>query len=80
MISDLFENRGVRVFTDTKLVEVNDEGAVAQKADGTRELFKADTVIAAMGFRPAPNLKEEWAELNIPMYEVGEATGAGTIM
>ena len=80
MISDLFENRGVRVFTDTKLVEVNDEGAVAQKADGTRELFKADTVIAAMGFRPAPNLKEEWAELNIPMYEVGDATGAGTIM
>ncbi len=80
MISDLFENRGVRVFTDTKLVEVNDEGAVAEKADGTRELFKADTVIAAMGFRPAPNLKEEWAELNIPMYEVGDATGAGTIM
>jgi 2-enoate reductase len=80
MISDLFENRGVRVFTSTKLVEVNDEGAIAEKADGTRELFKADTVIAAMGFRPAPNLKEEWAELNIPMYEVGDATGAGTIM
>ncbi len=80
MITDLFENRGVKVFTSTKLVEVTDEGAIVEKADGSRELFKADTVISAMGFRPAPNLKEEWAELNIPMYEVGDATGAGTIM
>ncbi len=80
MICDLFENKGVKVYTSTKLVEVNDEGAVVEKADGTRETFKADTVVSALGFRPAPNLKEEWAELNIPMYEVGDATGAGTIM
>ena len=80
MICDLFENKGVKVYTSTKLVEVNDEGAVVEKAGGTRETFKADTVVSALGFRPAPNLKEEWAELNIPMYEVGDATGAGTIM
>ncbi|MBR4471200.1 MAG: FAD-dependent oxidoreductase [Erysipelotrichaceae bacterium] len=80
MIVDLFENKGVKVFTNTKLSEVTDEGAIVEKADGTKELFKADTVVSALGFRPAPNLKEEWAELNIPMYEVGDATGAGTIM
>ena len=80
MIVDLFENRGVRVLTSTKLVEVNDEGAVVEKADGSREVLKADTVVSAMGFRPAPNLKEEWKELNVPMCEIGDATGAGTIM
>lgn len=80
MIVDLFENKGVRVLTSTKLVEVNDEGAVVEKADGSRETLKADTVVSAMGFRPAPNLKEEWKELNIPMYEIGDATGAGTIL
>ncbi|MBQ6478646.1 MAG: FAD-dependent oxidoreductase [Erysipelotrichaceae bacterium] len=80
MIVDLFENKGVRVMTSTKLVEVNDEGAVVEKADGSKETLKADTVVSAMGFRPAPNLKEEWKELNIPMCEIGDATGAGTIL
>ena len=80
MIVDLFENKGVTVLTNTKLVEVTDEGAYVEKADGTKELLKADTVVSALGFRPAPNLKEEWKELNVPMYEVGDATGAGTIM
>ena len=80
MISDLFENKGVKVFTSTKLVEVSDEGAIVEKADGSKELFVADTVVSALGFRPTPNLKEEWAELNVPICEVGDATGAGTIM
>ncbi len=80
MIVDLFENKGVRVMTSTKLVEVNDEGAVVEKADGSRETLKADTVVSAMGFRPASNLKEEWKELNIPLCEIGDATGAGTIL
>jgi len=80
MIVDLFENKGVKVYTGTKLVEVTDEGAVVEKADGTKELFTADTVVSALGFKPAPNLKEQWAELGVPMYEVGDATGAGTIL
>ena len=80
MIVDLFENKGVKVFTSTKLVEVTDEGAVVEKTDGTKELFPADTVVSALGFRPAPNLKEEWAELGLPMCEIGDATGAGTIL
>lgn len=80
MIVDLFENKGVAVLTSTKLVEVTDEGACVEKADGTKELLKADTVISAMGFKPTPDRKEEWKELNVPMYEIGDATGAGTIL
>ena len=79
MIEDLFEDKGVTVLTNTKLKEVTSEGAVVEVANGT-ELLKADTVISALGFKPAPNLKEEWSELNIPMYEIGDATGAGTIL
>ena len=80
MIIDLFADRGVKVFTNTKLCEVTDEGALVEKADGTKELFAADTVVSALGFRPAPNLKEEWNELGVPMYEIGDATGAATIL
>ena len=80
MICDLFEAKNVKVYTSTKLVEVTDEGACVEKADGTKELLKADTVVSALGFRPAPNLKEEWKELGVPICEVGDATGAATIM
>ncbi len=80
MICDLFAARGVKVYTGTKLVEVTAEGACVEKADGTKALFPADTVISAMGFRPAPNLKEDWKALNVPIFEVGDATGAATIM
>ncbi len=80
MITDLFEYKNVCVRKSTKLVEITDEGACVEKADGTRELIKADSYVSALGFRPAPNLKEEWAQLNVPMYEIGDATGAGTIL
>ena len=80
MIVDLFENRGVKVLTSTKLAEVTEEGAVVEKEDGSKELLKADTVVSAMGFKPVPNLKEEWQKLGVPMFEVGDATGAGTIL
>ncbi|MBQ1877451.1 MAG: FAD-dependent oxidoreductase [Erysipelotrichaceae bacterium] len=80
MITDLFEYKNVCVRKSTKLVEITDDGACVEKADGTRELIKADSYVSALGFRPAPNLKEEWAQLNVPMYEIGDATGAGTIL
>lgn len=80
MIVDLFENKGVKVMTSTRLVGVNRNGALVEKPDGNRMIVEADTVVSALGFRPAPNLKEEWKELGKPIYEVGDATGAGTIM
>ena len=80
MICDLFAARGVKVYTGTKLVEVTAEGACVEKADGTKALFPADTVISALGFRPTPNLKEDWKALHVPICEVGDANGAATIM
>ena len=80
MIGDLFEHKAVTVLTGTKLAEVTDEGAVVTAPDGESRLLKADTVISAMGFRPAANLKDDLAALNVPVCEVGDATGAGTIM
>lgn len=80
MIGDLFEHKNVTVLTGTKLAEVTDEGAVVTAPEGESRLLKADTVISAMGFRPAANLKDDLAALNVPVCEVGDATGAGTIM
>ena len=80
MIADLFEAKNVKVLTSTKLSEVTDEGAIVIAADGTEQLLKADTVVSALGFRPVQNLKAEIEGEGIPVCEVGDATGAGTIL
>ncbi len=80
MITDLFEDKKVKVLTGTKLLEVTDEGAVVEKQDGTKETLAADTVISALGFRPTPNIKAELEGLGASVHEVGDATGAGTIL
>jgi 2-enoate reductase len=49
-------------------------------ADGEKKLIHADTVVSALGFRPVLNLKDQIKELGLPVCEVGDATGAGTIM
>ncbi len=80
MITDLFEDKKVKVLTGTKLLEVTDEGAVVEKQDGTKETLSADTVISALGFKPTPNIKAELEGLGASVHEVGDATGAGTIL
>ena len=80
MIVDLFEAKNVKVLTSTKLSQVTDEGAIVTGADGTEQLLKADTVVSALGFRPVQNLKAEIEGEGIPVCEVGDATGAGTIL
>ncbi len=80
MICDLFEAKGVTVMTGTKLIEVTDEGAMVERADGEKKLIPADTVVSALGFRPVENIKDQIKELGLPVCEVGDATGAGTIM
>ena len=80
MITDLFEDKKVKVLTGTKLLEVTDDGAIVEKQDGTKETLVADTVISALGFKPTPNIKGELVGLGVSVCEVGDATGAGTIL
>lgn len=79
MIGDLFEHYGVRVLTGHKLVEVTDEGALVESPEG-QQLLKADTVVSALGFRPNESVKDDFAELGVPMHEIGDAKNAATIM
>ena len=79
MIGDLFENKNIKVMLSTKLVEIKDGKAIVENSEGQKEL-EADTIISAMGFKPTANLKDTFASLGLPIYEIGDATGAGTIM
>lgn len=56
MSGDLFENYVAKVPENSRLLAVQDGKALIETEGGTREL-PADTVILAVGFRPAPSLK-----------------------
>ena len=79
MLGDLFEYHHVDILTSHKLVEVTDDGVVVEGPEGLKEI-KADTVISALGFRPGKTLKEEFADCGVPIYEIGDAKNAATIM
>jgi 2-enoate reductase len=79
MIGDIFEKYNVKVLTNHKLVEVKD-GAVVLDNNGKKVQVEADTVVSAIGFKPAPSLKPQFESLNVPIYEIGDAVKAATIM
>jgi 2-enoate reductase len=50
---------GVNIMAGTKLVEIKDNEAVLEKADGTVESLKCDSVVLALGFRALESLASE---------------------
>ena len=79
MLGDLFEAKNVTVLTGHKLVQVTEQGVVLENADGTVEL-EADSVVSAIGFAPRESLKNVFSECGAPVYEIGDAVKAATIM
>ncbi len=70
-----FAARNVRVMTKTKVTQFCDDGIIVQKEDGTEEKIEADTMINALGFRPAP------VSVEMPnACVIGDATGAANIL
>ena len=79
MMGDLLDYYKVDILLSHRLTEVTDDGVKVQGPEGEKGI-KADTVVSAIGFKPAKSLKEEFAPLGVPIYEIGDATEAATIM
>ncbi|BCN29796.1 NAD(P)/FAD-dependent oxidoreductase [Anaeromicropila herbilytica] len=53
---------GINVFTSSKVSEINEQGVVIEKADGTKENIAADTVITAFGMKKDSDLADKIRE------------------
>lgn len=71
-----FERYNVEVLTSNKLKEVTDGGVIVENADGEKEIH-ADTVIMALGFKPA--YRDLQDALDKEVYVIGDAKQAKTI-
>ena len=80
-LSDGFAYHGATVLTNTRLAAITDEGAVVEDAaTGQRRTLEADTVVLALGFRPAPLDASAYAATGVDVYQIGDGRQVGNIM
>lgn len=81
MLRDGFAFYGTPLMTKTKIVAVNDEGALVENVEtGERTQLEADTVVIAVGFRPVESHALDYNEMGAEIYEIGDGRKVGNIM
>ena len=80
MLVDAFAYYGTRVLTGTRLKEVNNDGAVVEKKDGTLETLDADTVVMSIGYRSVPSMAEALSGCGAEIYEIGDGNRVGNVL
>jgi len=71
VINRLNENR-VKIITGNKLVEVKDDGVVAEDENGKELFIEAERVVISIGNRPDVRLYERIKSLGIPTHKIGD--------
>lgn len=79
MIPDLFEHHHVTVLEKHRLSAVED-GKVILECDGQKKVLDADTIVIAVGFRPAPSMAQELQGCGAVVYEIGDGQKVSTIL
>ena len=65
------ERLGVHLALGTKALEINNKGVTGESAEGTK-LFKADTVVCAVGMRPLRDEAEALRFIAPEFYQIGD--------
>jgi len=79
MIPDLFEYHHVTVLEGHRLSAVRDGKAVLEK-DGREKTLDVDSIVIAVGFRPAPSMAQELQGCGAAVYEIGDGQQVSTIL
>ncbi len=79
MIPDLFEYHHVNVLENHRFFAVED-GKVILESDGQKKTLDADSVVIAVGFRPAPSMAQELSGCGAVVYEIGDGQKVSTIL
>ena len=79
MIPDLFEHHHVTVLENHRLSAV-ENGRVILDNEGQKKELEADSVVIAVGFRPAPSMAQELQGCGAAIYEIGDGQQVSTIL
>jgi NADH dehydrogenase FAD-containing subunit len=64
---------GVKIETETSIVEFLDDGVIVNKDGNKRKLDGFDTIILALGTRSVNNLKDQLEKKVPELYVIGDA-------
>lgn len=78
-INAMNENN-VKTMVNTKVVEITDDGAVVEDADGNKQLLEADTVIICAGTKPLEEERDKFIDCAFDVINVGDCVEASTIV
>lgn len=79
MIPDLFAHHHVNVLEDHRLAAIRD-GEVILEHEGVEKSLEVDSVVIAVGFRPAPSMAEKIGPCKAVVYEIGDGQKVSTIL
>lgn len=79
MIPDLFDYHHVTVLENHKLFAVENGRAILD-SNGQKKELEADSIVIAVGFRPAPSMAQELHGCGAVVYEIGDEQQVSTIL
>ena len=74
------EQEKVQTMVDTKCVEITDQGAIIEDADGNQKLLEADTVIIAVGTKSLAEERDKFIDTAFDVINVGDCVKASSIV
>ena len=80
MLLDGFAYYGAEILVNTRLKEINDEGAVVTLPDGSEKTLQADNVIMSVGYRPLPSFAADLAGNGAQVFEIGDGHKVGNVL
>ncbi len=69
----------ITVCTDTRCVEITEQGAVVAGEDGTQRLIEADSVVLSAGMKSLTAQRDQFNGLAFDVIPVGDCSKVGTI-
>jgi len=79
MIPDLFERHHVTVLEAHRLTAVKDGRAILEN-DGHEKALDVDSILIAVGFRPAQSMAQQLQGCGAAVYEIGDGQSVSTIL
>lgn len=70
---------GVQSFTNTKCIEILDDGVIVENEDGHQRTIKADTVLLAAGMQPLSAERDIFADVAFDVVNIGDCAKVGDI-
>jgi 2,4-dienoyl-CoA reductase-like NADH-dependent reductase (Old Yellow Enzyme family)/thioredoxin reductase len=72
-------NKGVKIITRAKVLEILPDGVIYLKNDNQRTITGIDHIVLALGTKPENELGIKLESLSIPYFTIGDAKNIGTL-